>query len=432
MRIDLHEALGDIASAVEADVTSDRLGRRVHRMVGSVRRRRAARHTAQGAVGLGTAAAVGLVGVNVVGGGPGPGTWRPWAGQEAEGPATGGPDRRPLTCGAAAPAPTGAVGEFTLEISAPAETVTNKAVPVTGYLRNVGPGRSVATMAPMEVLAIADGRVVGIAESSGGSASADGSLGPGDVTTSTATSTITACDGIRTLGAGDYELLGRMGLSLGDEDVVLVSEPVPFTLADRGTTAETAAETLRKARVAVEATLADPLPAAEYPACGSTVARAGAALPGEDDVPVQVELSGPVTAGVPLADGRAKAVLTVRSVDDRTVRGALGRSGAVLLKDGVVVGGVPFPEVDGTPPGRLDDQVEIDAVGVPTDAAVELVVCADRGLAHGAEPLPLPPGQYELAGTTTVMVDESVVGHESSTDVLVVVAWSDPVPVTVE
>lgn len=65
MTLDLRHALDDLARTVHDDAVTDRMTGQVHHMVTRVRRRRAARRTALGAVGAGAAAAVVVGGVQV-------------------------------------------------------------------------------------------------------------------------------------------------------------------------------------------------------------------------------------------------------------------------------------------------------------------------------------------------------------------------------
>lgn len=65
MRIDLEQALHDMASSVHDEVTADRMAGQVRHMVARVRRRRAARRTSQGVVGLGAASALVLAGAHL-------------------------------------------------------------------------------------------------------------------------------------------------------------------------------------------------------------------------------------------------------------------------------------------------------------------------------------------------------------------------------
>ncbi|WP_250445222.1 hypothetical protein [Actinotalea sp. C106] len=65
MKIDLEQALNDMARSVQDDDASARMHGRVRQMVTIVRRRRAARHTAVGMVGVGAAAALAFGGLQL-------------------------------------------------------------------------------------------------------------------------------------------------------------------------------------------------------------------------------------------------------------------------------------------------------------------------------------------------------------------------------
>lgn len=67
MNVDLEQSLDRLARSVGDAVAAERLGGQVHRMVARIRRRRAARRTATGVVGVGAAAAVVVGGVQYLG-----------------------------------------------------------------------------------------------------------------------------------------------------------------------------------------------------------------------------------------------------------------------------------------------------------------------------------------------------------------------------
>src|SRR5690606_7700146 len=156
MRIDLEQALTDIAASVEDDVVAERLGGRVHHMVTRVRRRRAARHAMQGAVGVGTAAAVAVVGVNVAGTGTGTDSAAPTT---SPGPTQDVvPASRPLACGQAAPEPTtpAVARGLELELTAPSRVAAGDQVTVEGRLHNRGDAAvPVAGWSTFELVAVA-------------------------------------------------------------------------------------------------------------------------------------------------------------------------------------------------------------------------------------------------------------------------------------
>lgn len=422
MRIDLEQALTDIAASVEDDVVAERLGGRVHHMVTRVRRRRAARHAMQGAVGVGTAAAVAVVGVNVAGTGTGTDSAAPTT---SPGPTQDVvPASRPLACGQAAPEPTtpAVARGLELELTAPSRVAAGDQVTVEGRLHNRGDAAvPVAGWSAFELVAVADGRVVGTMAGGGsetGALPADGRLLPGDEAGMSVTTLLASCDEpARTLNRGEYLLLARTVVDVDGDAVQVVSEPAPLTVV-----AEAAADDHLRAVEAVESYVAMGLPADDFPTCGAT-------MPERGDEPLVAEVSLLSNAGAPVAPGSVlDFVLSLRSTDHRTVLGMTDPTagGAVLLKDGVVVGGVAEP------PGGGPELVEVDEVGIPMDGTVHLVVCGSDH--HGDEPLPLPPGEYELVATASVALKEILDEDtgEATSDSRVVVAWSEPEPLTVE
>lgn len=108
MRTDLDRALAQIAASAADDAATDRMLAQVGHMVGRVRRRRAARHATYGAVGVGTAAAVAVVGVQL----GGPSALRGGPTTPAAGPADGGTARGEVTPVPECGAQTGIIGPW--------------------------------------------------------------------------------------------------------------------------------------------------------------------------------------------------------------------------------------------------------------------------------------------------------------------------------
>lgn len=425
MRIDLEQALHDIATSVQDDVSAEHLSGRVRHLVGRVRRRRAARSTARGAVGVGTAAAVAVVGVNLAGN-RAPDTAPPATTFPEPGPDLGGvqDDVRRLTCGQPAPEPSGAGEGLTLEIDAPHTVAAAAPVAVTGLMRNVGSGTVGLEAGPgvdLEVVAVVDGVVAGTMDSgtSGAGIPVDGRLRPGEATTMTTETRLSGCDDpLVRLPEGDYQLIGRATWVVDGEPVVLVSDPVPLAVGEH--TSDGGVEPYRPdvgagaandplfavAEGVIHGYLADPLVAEGYPICG-------ARLPQESTDLLVLDLHLPAALPTGVRDSATTILTTAEGV---TVRPGLETAtpGIVFLQDGVVVGGVPrVPEGFWSSPTAFGPDDRFDLRGV-----LRTELCHDYEITDGVA---LPPGTYGAVAVASVTLDGDVERDGRS--------WREPGPV---
>ena len=389
MRIDLERALADVAATVHDDVTADRMSGQVWHMVTRVRRRRAVRHTAQGVAGIGAVAVIGVAATSLGG---------PLRGAEVA-PATASPDATlppaplpALSCGSGVPGATAA--PLALELGGAAGAERGASTTVAATLRNTdGADLELEGWRTFEVVAVADGRVVGTmagAGSESGTLPADSVLRPGGAAEVTTTTGFASCDDpATTLPAGDYTLVGRLLVGVGDVDVAAVSEPVPVTV----TGPEEGASELERA-LTLEALLA----AAQetdgpFPVCGTK--------PWLDDGMPALELD--YVAGA--ADLAVPATVLPGGVVLKTTEGRYAVANAsplarvVLLRDGVVVG-VPFLDPE--------DLADVDlAAGEtqPFDLMTTTALCG-TGEGGSGEALPLPAGEYTAIAALDLMVKE--------------------------
>lgn len=210
---ELRERLDALARLAGDDASAERMLGRVTPMVHAVRRRRTARHVGMSAAGLGTAAAVGLVGV-AVGGGP--------AGQRDVGPAGTSPSgvwpAEATACGATVtpgePASDGL--RIVASLTGPVDTPRIDEVVANGG----DTGVFLPSWSPHELLVLADGRVVARASLSAsvGIAAPGGAAGFGS-----SELPLQACD-TATLADGSYQLVVTATTGYEPHQVTTVGE----------------------------------------------------------------------------------------------------------------------------------------------------------------------------------------------------------------
>jgi hypothetical protein len=414
MRIDLEHALADIAESVHDDATTDRMTGQVRTMVGRIRRRRAARHTAQGAVGVGAAAAVALVGVDLdfLGGRGSQGGW----GSSTGSPDAGWlqPDRQFPQCGATAPGlASGASGSRTHDLAEP----THNAYGELLVPRSAPAGSTVTVTGTSitSVVVVRDGRVV--------TQVVGDRAGPptGEVSREVV---LVHCSTGEPLRPGDHEVvvstyLGPRGVEVTRLPFTVLATPETERLAETERMAEAAlaeaaaeaerdraeesaggaaddarraAEQLREAKAAVARHLGAAHEA--FPACAARLPEAG-------DAPLTLELGdlGALEDVYLPAPASPEAVL--RTTDGRSVlANAHVAAGLVVLREGVVVG------------GRVPDGADVELIDLsPTDAlrlatTPSLDVCGATSSDGGG--LRLPSGTYQVVATLEVMLKEVV------------------------
>ena len=354
-------------------------------MVAQIRRRRAARYTATGLVGMGTVAAVAVAGVQLAGRNatPGPVAIQPDA------PAVAWPQ-----CGDAAPdvvplpeTPT----DLFLRGSAGPEAGYGEPVPVVLNWVNDSAQTITYSAVTIQLMVVRDGVVVGTAsrESLGVVERPSGS-GAGFTD---AVPTV-ACGGDTPLDPGDYQMFAAVTLTLANGPRDLVAGPWPFTIT------EAAAPTT------------DP-----FPACGSVV-------PSGDDPQLALDLTLGERMYTP--GETVTTVATVRTTAGRAVIANAPTAGAliVLTRDGVVVGrGYSNPGDVDILDLAADETVEVAATGQLSLCSIPQTDAAQDGL---------PAGMYQAYAVMEVMlkeVTESDGGAYSITELIA--ARSNPVDILV-
>lgn len=413
MRIDLERALADVAATVHDDATAERMSGQVRHMVTRVRRRRAVRHTAQGVASVGAVAVIGVAATSL--GGPlrGPEVAPATASPDATLPTTPAP---PLSCTGGVPDPT--VAPLALELTSAADAERGASTTVEARLRNTdGADLELEGWRMFELVAVADGRVVGTMAGGGsesGTLPADSVLRPGDAAEVTTTTRFASCDDpATTLPAGDYTLVGQILAGVGDAVVAAVSEPVPFTVTGPEEVSAPEPERTLEALLA-EAQETD----GPFPVCGTK--------PWLDDGMPALELDYVADAAdlaVPTTTVPGGVVL--KTTEGRyAIADASPLARVVLLRDGVVVG-VPFLDPEGL--------ADVDLAAGETQPFDLLTTTALCGTGEGGtgETLPLPAGEYTAIAALDLMVEEiGGPGEEPDGSTYPYTAVSEPVTVT--
>lgn len=427
MSIDLEQSLHDLARSVHDDDAAARMTGQVRHMVVRIRRRRAARHAATGAVGVGAAAAVVVGGLQLASRDPSGVAAATWS-ADAWGCA---PAPAPVTADAAAAS--------ALRVEHPAAGVTGSSVEVMAtvsaeflypdgaVLLPAGDPEPPAVLLVRDGVVVAEGRPVRIEESL-----------PVRHIVSLA---LTGClDPHEALPAGGYTLVVQQVVELGAGPVTLESRtPLEVTAtADEARAIETPEPTLpptpapspapeeptsgaggtdQVASAAdLEALLAQ-APQGTFPACASAVTSQPDPLLTLDlTVEDRAYAPGEVLAGT----------IGLSATGGRTVLANVPTHGAllVLTQAGVVVG----REYRDT-----EDVTLLEAGGepVPVDLTGSMTLCSVPASETGAGGL--PPGRYDAVAVMEVMLKEvqGPGGTAEATSESVVV-MSPPVAVTIE
>ncbi len=404
MNVDLEQSLDRLARSVGDDVAAERLGGQVHHMVARIRRRRAARRTATGVVGVGAAAAVAVGGVQVferLGGSPqpvGPATW----------------DAEAWGCGPTPAIPADA-SDLRIDVDHNATATSGTSLGVDTYVNAAGHAGLTFDAAPTVVLArddvvVTEPAIVVIRQNS---------HPPQDILELDLSSC--AFDGAP-LPDGEYELLVTQTVGTSEGDVELFSsspvmilggepssspEPTEPTEPDEPTSSPDdppATLTPEQADAAeqIEAWIASPVanPDGIMPRCGAEAVLDDGSTPLVLDDP----LDGPAIQ--PDRDGYFQTTATMRTRGDQYVIGNAAGAGAtlVLMREGVVVGYQ-----------WLDSEDEID-VDLQPGQTLEIpfrgnqLLC-DTGEGGTGPALRLPPGTYQATAVVDVMLKEvGVVG----------------------
>lgn len=387
MRIDLERALHDVASSVHDDATADRMAGQVRHMVTRVRRRRAARHTANGLVGVGAAAAIAVTTTQIL--------RYDGAGDRVAPAGETSPTAAPAdgfgTCGGRLTAPEGQDLALQLDVH---ETVGG-APEVT-----VRAGTRLDTADDPVLVLARDGVVVSPV------ARSHTVLQP-DPAVHVVEPALVSCQDGEPLPAGEYEVWARQEVTREDGTrVAVVGGPQTLTVPDAPADAAEAVQA-RIAEIVAARELAD-----HFPFCG-------AVLPTPIEDPLLVATPVLPADGATAAPGEALLVsVELRSGGGRHVLATAAQTGTVvLLVDGVVVG---YQDVE-TDVGLVDLGPD-DAVTLPARGAARL--CGTDG--PDVDGLALPPGQYQAVVVLDVALKEVV---EAGGDVR---STSEPYPVVTE
>ena len=422
MSIDLQHSLSDLAGSVHDDALTARLTAQVGPMVSRIRRRRAARATAVGAVSMGTVAAMAVGAVALVN-----------RGDPTPGPADGGPqtgtlphDGDALECGDAVPE--ALKSDAALALAGETPTTTAYGTDLMTTLRWWAPGTEEVTYTDARVdLALAsDGVVVGVAgdEWPGEPPAQEVTLGSTETGTLGAFASrlaVEPCGGDSPLEPGAYQVVATVTLTSGEGRTWRASAgPWPLTI---GTAEDPVARAEAEAAVQ-EIIAASAQVDAEQPfgTCGTVVPALGAAEP------LSLELDLDSGSGMRYAPGDLMDAVTILlPTGGRTsVLANLPELGAtvVLVRDGVVVGrGAPYEDTT--------MEVETTTDGQPVYGYGEVLLCSLPGA--DAPELALPPGIYQAYAVlpiTVLEVTEADGTTRAANDALVL--RSQPVDVIVQ
>lgn len=415
MTLDLQHQLADLAASVDDDALTERLTVQVEPMVTRIRRRRAARATATGALSLGSVAAVALGAVALIDLGSG-GETRPAATVPATAPAH---DGAPLACGQQLPETL--VGDDALAFTGETTSNVDPGGDLLATLRwwSTGAEEITYSSARVDVAVVRDGVVVGVA----GEALPLGTEPVTLETTETGTLgsfaaglPLAGCDG-DALAAGSYRVVATVTLAGQGETWRASAGPWPLTVASAPSGAATDAEARVQEILAAAAADAASLP---FGQCGSVV-------PDAESWPLTLELDLDSGSGMRYAPGeRLQGVALLGASGVRSARAQVPDAGptVVLVRDGVVVGGTVPAE------GRTR-LLSVTASGpqvLATGGVAE--VCALPGAAGAVG---LPAGIYQAYAVVPVTLDR-VVAEDGTEDASggEVVVHSRPVDVIVQ
>ena len=412
MSIDLERSLAELARSVHDDGVAERMTGQVRHMVTRIRRRRAARYSATGVVGVGAAAGLAVGGLHLAD--RYPATVPPAATDLTPSPSMASV----LRCGGSVPAPTDA-GEsglsLALKLSDPAGDATYPAdgdIPrVDVFVENASEDRVTVHQTEGAILAVVrDGVIVALAVPAE-AGTATGDLPPGGAFETPASMALVLCNTDGPLADGEYQLVAAVTVEdvTHDRVVTLVGEPFPFTVSGASPEATTAEEAL--ADTLAQAPVSDP-----FPHCGS-------AVPEQVDPPVVIDL---VLGERVYAPGEVFTTeVTVRSTADRTVlaNAPIPVARIVLTRDGIVVGQVIQEPVD-------TDLITV-APGAPLTVPAEAQLSVCRLGFVDYPPFDLPAGTYQAYAVAEMWLKEIQTPDDAYSLNELFAAMSDPVEITV-
>ncbi|MCL3861381.1 hypothetical protein [Actinotalea sp. K2] len=326
MSIDLERALLQIAGSVHDDATTARMSGQVHHMVTRIRRRRAARHTAQGVVGVAAVAAVVLAGAQGLGGRDT--ALAPSATEEPqqEDPSNGSEQASDLeTCFPLDLAEGAGIG-LTAGAEAIAPVALGENLDVQLTLTGTGEtATDISTLTP-EIVVTLDGRPVGARNAMEGTDTVD-ALEPGETQIYRVLHNLADCSGTTLLPPGAYEAyaVGQRG---DDPASIYLGGPWPFSVHERSPEEEAVVSLTADSERVLAEILANPNPA-PFPACGSEVWL------DDGQPPLLLDLDLPPATYAPGADVTGR--VTLRTTEERHVVARTSVPTLVLAKDGVVV-----------------------------------------------------------------------------------------------
>lgn len=405
MKIDLESALTDLARSVHDDGVTDRMNGQVRHMVGRIRRRRAARYSATGVVGIGAVAAVAVGGLHLAARSPAPAP--PAATDPTPSTTTGfGECRSAITDPNAGADP--AIG---LDATVSEVDVTEDTPRALVGVSFTGSTESLVTLGDVRMVVAQDGVVVGpladltfIYQSFPPSYSFDQRL--------------VSCEDGAPLPDGSYEIYALQELVTdGDPGLTEVrGGPWPLTIteapSDKAASGEASTAEEALADTLARSPVADP-----FPACGSGV-------PAQTDPPVVIDL----TLGERIyAPGEAFTTeVTLRSTAGRTVlaNAPTPLASIVITRDGVVVG------------HAFREPVDTDLIAVATDepltvpADAHLSVCRIGSVDY--PPYDLPPGTYQAYAVAEMWLKEIQTSDDAYSLNELFAAMSNPVNITID
>ena len=392
MNMDLEQSLAQLAGSVHDADTSARMNGQVRTMVQKIRRRRAARHTATGVVGVGAAAAVVVGGVQLA---------RPDAVQPPATQPTGAtqPTSAFTQCGSTPTDPNPGADVTVGIVVTPGAVDRDPGTPLTSTPLSVffeGDLTGFTDLQDPEVVLTRDGVVVSVPAVV---ESVQESFPP----TYLLTQPLTACDpaaGGALLPPGDYELVALERMTSGTGDAVAVWDREPYTIEP--TADSEAAPPTSEATPPPDAAGGTPEDAlaALLAAPTGTAPTCGARMDTRDDgqPPLVLELA---LEDRPYAPGeQITGTVTLTTTEGRLVIGNASAAGArlLLVKDGVIVGTVYRDAEDAT----LIDVGPEDRLDVALSGAMQLCTSPMTDAAM----LPLPPGTYQAFAVLDVMLKE--------------------------
>lgn len=425
MSIDLEQELARVAGSVHDDAAAERMSGQVRTMVGRIKRRRAARHTAQGMVGIGAVAAVVLGGAQLAGR---PGTVAPPA-ASTDPTATAEPSQ----CGATVTDPdpeAGSVVGLAVEVVPDLDGSVDSAEVTVSFTGQVD---EIATLEGDPQLVITqDGVVVSQRATLSSIVQSKSALPSYSFSQSPTACSSVGAPGAR-LPAGEYELRATQWVTFPDSarPVQLVGTAPLIIAGSDGSSdgaeptqpgADLTGEELAKAQVERWLAAPEANPAGVFPRCGT---RAYDVI--DDGMPaLELDLLADPTALAEPGGATVPDAVVLKTTEGRYAIGnAAPLARLVLLSDGVVVG---YQFLDSEELVTID---LADGETMPFDLRTTTALCGTGEGGQGEE-LPLPAGEYTAIASLDILVKEiGGPGEEPDGRTYPVTAVSEPVTVRI-